>query len=112
MKQFVASNPGLPSRFTKTITFGSYSADQLVAITHNLARRDGLRIATGTDDMMKRYFVEAATRANFGNGRTARTLIERAREVQAVRVVPHLRDSTIDLQELTAADVEAAIAAL
>jgi SpoVK/Ycf46/Vps4 family AAA+-type ATPase len=112
MEQFVASNPGLPSRFTKTITFSSYNADQLVAITHSLAGRDGLRIDPSADDMMRRYFVEAAARANFGNGRTARTLIERSREAQAVRVAPHLRNGAVDLQELTVADIEAAIAAM
>jgi SpoVK/Ycf46/Vps4 family AAA+-type ATPase len=112
MQQFVASNPGLPSRFTKVITFSSYDPDQLVAIMHGLARRDGLRIDPNADEMMNGYFVQAAALPNFGNGRTARTLLERAREAQALRIAPHLRDSAVDLNELTAADIEAAIAAM
>ena len=44
MGKFLASNPGLPSRFTKTIHFKSYEAADLVAITHTMAQRDGLRI--------------------------------------------------------------------
>ena len=112
MEQFIASNPGLPSRFTKTIIFSSYDADQLAAITHSLARRDGLRIDPAADEMMNRYFAQAATHPNFGNGRTARTLLERAREAQAVRVAPHLKNRTVDLEELTVVDIEAAIAAM
>lgn len=112
MEQFIASNPGLPSRFTKTIMFSSYSAVQLVAITHSLAQRDGLRIDPAADGMMNDYFAEAASRPNFGNGRTARTLLERAREVQAVRVAPYLTNKTVDLEELTARDIEAAIATM
>lgn len=111
MEQFIFSNPGLPSRFTKTISFSSYSPDQLVAITHGLAGRDGLRIDPAADDIMNDYFARVAARANFGNGRTARTLLERAREVQAVRVAPHLKDRTVDLDELTVDDIRAAVAA-
>src|ERR1700733_1367390 len=49
MRKFLASNPGCPSRFTKTIQFGSYVASDLVAITHLMARRDGLRLSQDAD---------------------------------------------------------------
>jgi stage V sporulation protein K len=112
MEQFVASNPGLPSRFTKTIRFSSYDADELVTITHSMARRDGLHLGPISDQIINAFFVRASERADFGNARTARTLLERAREAQAVRIAPHLATGIVDLNELTASDIESAIAAM
>jgi hypothetical protein len=111
MQRFVVSNPGLPSRFTKTIHFGSYSGDQLVAIMHGMAQRDGLTLGADADPMMKAYFEQARDRPDFGNGRTARTLLERVREAQAVRLAP-LLGSDVDLAALTTGDVAQAIAAM
>jgi len=45
MRKFLASNPGLPSRFTKTLAFESYGAADLVAIAGSIARRDGFRLS-------------------------------------------------------------------
>lgn len=112
MQQFIMSNPGLPSRFTKTIRFDSYSADELVAIIHSLARHDGLQIDAASDQIIRRYFGRAIGQPDFGNGRTARTLLERAREAQARRLAPLLSKAAVDLQELTSDDMEAAVAAM
>ena len=49
MRKFLASNPGLPSRFTKTLQFESYAAADLVAITHSMAARDGYRLSQNAD---------------------------------------------------------------
>ena len=92
MERFLATNPGLPSRFTKTVRFESYTPRELVAITQDLARRDGLRIAAKADPPMAEFFARAAGTPGFGNARTARTLLERAREAQATRLAPELGD--------------------
>jgi stage V sporulation protein K len=112
MQQFVASNPGLPSRFTKVIRFNSYNPDELVAVTHVSARRDGSLLAPGSEQILKAFFERAIVSPDFGNARTARTLLERARETQAVRIAPHLASGGVDLAELATADIEAAIAAM
>ena len=39
MRHFIASNPGLASRFSKTIEFPSYSASELAAILRLMAKR-------------------------------------------------------------------------
>jgi S1-C subfamily serine protease len=109
MGEFLASNPGLPSRFTKTIHFESYTADDLVAITRSLAARDGLDVSPDADPVLKDFFEQARKAPDFGNGRTARTLLERAREAQAARVAPLIGSAGVDLGELTLADIEAAI---
>jgi S1-C subfamily serine protease/Holliday junction resolvasome RuvABC ATP-dependent DNA helicase subunit len=108
MGRFLASNPGLPSRFTKTIQFNSYEAADLVAITHSMARRDGLRISPDADPVLETFFTKARTARDFANARTARTVLERAREAQAARIAPQIGKPGVDLDELTLADIEAA----
>ena len=108
MRQFVASNPGLPSRFTKTLSFDNYEAAELVEITRTMAQRDGFRLSHESDLILRNYFERARTSASFANARTARTVVERAREAQAVRVAP-LIASDGDLNALTVSDIQAAI---
>jgi S1-C subfamily serine protease/Holliday junction resolvasome RuvABC ATP-dependent DNA helicase subunit len=108
MRKFLASNPGLPSRFTKTIQFGSYEAADLVAITHSMARRDGLHLSADADPVLKVFFERARTASNFANARTARTVLERAREAQAARIAPLIGSPGLDLGELTVTDIQAA----
>ena len=108
MRRFLASNPGLPSRFTKTIPFQSYDVDDLIGITRSMAGRDGLRLASDADPLLKTYYQQARARADFANARTARTLLERAREAQAARIAPLIGHTDVDLDELILADMEAA----
>ena len=109
MQQFLAANPGLPSRFTKTIQFNSYTPDELAEIMHSTANRNGLRLNVASDPMIKDFFAWASEQPDFGNARTARTLLERAREAQAVRIAPLLKDGLVDLNKLTPGDIEAAL---
>ena len=108
MRKFLASNPGLPSRFTKILQFNSYSASDLVAITHAMVRREGFRLSQDVDQTLQNIFARASTSADFANARTARTLVERFREAQAARVAPLMRDIGVDLNELTLADIQSA----
>jgi S1-C subfamily serine protease/Holliday junction resolvasome RuvABC ATP-dependent DNA helicase subunit len=110
MRKFLTSNPGLPSRFTKTIQFGGYEASDLVAITHRMARHDGLRLSPDADAVLKNFFERARTASDFANARTARTVLERARETQAARIAPLMSSPGVDLDELTLADIVTAIA--
>ncbi len=111
MSRFLESNPGLPSRFTKTIAFESYAASDLVSIMRMMASRDGLNLNSDADPVLTSYFERVRGEPNFANARTARTVLERAREAQAARIAPQIDTPGIDLNELTAADIEGAIAA-
>jgi SpoVK/Ycf46/Vps4 family AAA+-type ATPase len=112
MDRFLVSNPGLASRFTKTIDFPAYSAEELVTIVRAMLDAGGLRLGPRVDPMLRQFFVDSAERKDFGNARTARTLVERLREAQARRLAPRLGDDFVDLSELTAADVRQAIWAM
>jgi hypothetical protein len=108
MSLFIESNPGLRSRFPKTIHFPDYTTDELVAIFRTICK-DNHHVA-GDDVLAEvRRRLDAMPRdRGFGNGRVVRNLFEAAIGAQANRVVGITDVTNEQLCELTADDVEAA----
>ena len=107
MDEFIGSNPGLKSRFTRTINFPDYSDDELVAIFVGLG--DASRY-TCTDDALAqvRHFITVEPRSRgFGNARFVRNLFETAIAHQAQRIAPLTDPSDEQLTTLTADDIAA-----
>jgi len=96
MHQFLESNPGLRSRFSREITFPDYSTDELVEITQTFARENAYVLGEGTDASLRLIFASAARNERFGNARFARTLFEQALNAQALR----LADRRADVNDL------------
>jgi hypothetical protein len=88
MKRFIDSNPGLQSRFNRYIEFPDYDAGDLVEIFKHFAQTSQYRLGEGTEEALRKTMEDAAGRADkqFGNGRFARNVFEKAIERQASRL--------------------------
>jgi len=90
MEDFLASNPGLNSRFPMRVRFGGYTPAELVELAQTaLAQRgesldsEAVRGLTRMmDDVGRRRLID-----ELGNGRFVRNLLEKARQARDVRVM-------------------------
>ncbi|WP_344291088.1 right-handed parallel beta-helix repeat-containing protein [Streptomyces synnematoformans] len=103
MERFLAVNPGVASRFSRTITFGDYTAEELLRIVAQQADEHEYRLGEGTAEALLKYFTVVPKGPGFGNGRTARQTFEAMVERHAGRVA-QLPDPTTDELTLLYAD--------
>ena len=119
MDAFLASNPGLASRFATRITFPGYSADELFRISERLVTARGDSLDTEASRTLRRRYDQTVQRQavdELGNGRFARSMVEKSCQARDVRVVtagvggdePAPRPSADDLVTVRSVDVEAA----
>ena len=88
MKNFINSNPGLKSRFKKTIHFNDYNANELEKIFRLLCSKYQYELSTGAEEMMRLKIqkLEASKSTNFANARDIRNLFEEVIAKQATRL--------------------------
>jgi len=88
MNNFIRSNPGLQSRFTKRIFFEDYSPDELIRITENLLESKGHILDDETREPLRKYFNKIYRNRDktFGNARVVRDLVEGTLKNQMLRV--------------------------
>ncbi|MEV8585535.1 right-handed parallel beta-helix repeat-containing protein [Streptomyces sp. NPDC051180] len=105
MERFLTVNPGVASRFSRTITFGDYEPDELLRIVGQQADEHEYRLAEGADEALLAYFAKLPKGPAFGNGRTARQTFESMVERHAGRVAALAEASTDDLTLLYPEDL-------
>lgn len=105
MATFVDSNPGLRSRFPKTIVFPDYTTDELVRIFESLGNKGHYRCDEEAAAKVRTYLEAQPRVKGFGNGRLARNLFETAVARHASRVVDLEDPSDEVLVTLTADDI-------
>jgi SpoVK/Ycf46/Vps4 family AAA+-type ATPase len=86
MERFLASNPGLASRFPKRLAFPDYSVDELVAIFEQMADVAGFTLADEVLARMRRQIAAEPRGASFGNARVVRNMLDAAIARQAQRI--------------------------
>ncbi|NMH82437.1 AAA family ATPase [Pseudonocardia xinjiangensis] len=105
MDRFLESNPGLASRFTRTIEFPNYSVDELVTITTRLCAKHYYELTDDGLATVREYFERIPKDGTFGNGRVARKLFEAMVNNQASRLAIEPPSKEAELNRLTAQDL-------
>jgi Holliday junction resolvasome RuvABC ATP-dependent DNA helicase subunit len=105
MREFLESNPGLESRFSRTIEFTNYTPAELVTIVRSQCSRHDYRLDEEAADALYDYFERIPKDGTFGNGRTARKVFESMTDRQASRLATATTVSTADLTLLKAEDL-------
>ncbi|MFF9277906.1 right-handed parallel beta-helix repeat-containing protein [Streptomyces griseosporeus] len=105
MERFLSVNPGVASRFSRTITFSDYGPEELLRIVEQQAEEHEYRLAPGTGEALLKYFTAIPKGAAFGNGRTARQTFEAMVERHAGRVAQVPEPTTDDLTLLYPEDL-------
>ncbi len=105
MQEFIRSNPGLESRFKKTITFDDYSVNDLMEIFEGMCKSYKLKLAPAVKEVVRKNCAEMKTTKGhrFANGRDVRKYFEQCVERQAMRISKE--DGKADLNVLELADV-------
>lgn len=90
MEQFINTNPGLQSRFTRYFRFPDYNADELMRIFLDRVSRADYELTDEAAAFMREYFSHAVSPEvkdeNFGNARFVRNALEAITGYQARRL--------------------------
>ncbi|WP_030155498.1 right-handed parallel beta-helix repeat-containing protein [Streptomyces sp. NRRL S-244] len=105
MRTFLNSNPGLRSRFSRTIEFVAYEPEELTRMVELQARALAYVLAPEVAGLLTERFDRRARRGDPVNGRDARTLFEGMVERQAGRLAAHEQPTREELVLLLADDI-------
>jgi SpoVK/Ycf46/Vps4 family AAA+-type ATPase len=105
MRKFLATNPGLASRFSRTIEFADYSAPDLVTIVEGYCRSHDYRLEFETRAALDTYFQHLPRDEAFGNGRSARKVFEEMVGRQAYRLAEDPDVTAVAMTRLLPADL-------
>ena len=116
METFLASNPGLASRFATRLKFPSYSPAEMLKLAEYALERHGEKLDPDARPVLYRRFEEVARRRiadELGNGRFVRSLLEKAGQARDVRVMRDTGDPAPEqLVTIRGGDLEEAYAEL
>jgi SpoVK/Ycf46/Vps4 family AAA+-type ATPase len=112
MEAFLASNPGMASRFATRLKFPSYTPAEMLALADSALDRRGEKLDPDARPVLWRTLEEVGRRRitdELGNGRFVRTLLEKAGQARDVRVMTGTAEpAPQDLVTIRASDLEQA----
>ncbi len=109
MSQFLGSNVGLASRFSRTVEFENYSAGELVQIMELICQSHNYALEHDTRALLAGYFEKIPRDASFGNGRAVRKIFEDMVGRQAGRLAMMPEASVADLTSFLPEDLGVAV---
>ena len=107
METFFTSNPGMRSRIAHHLDFADYQIDELVAIGRLMLQQSSYYLSQDAERAFRDYLKGQVHLPDFGNARSVRNELERARLRHARRLDadPHRAWTREDLMRLEAADI-------
>jgi probable Rubsico expression protein CbbX len=107
METFFTSNPGMRSRIAHHLDFADYQIDELVAIGRLMLQQSSYYLSEDAERAFRDYLKGQVHLPDFGNARSVRNELERARLRHARRLAadPHRAWTREDLMRLEAADI-------
>ena len=107
METFFTSNPGMRSRIAHHLDFADYQIDELVAIGQLMLQQSSYYLSQDAERAFRDYLKGQVHLPDFGNARSVRNELERARLRHARRLAadPHRAWTREDLMRLEAADI-------
>jgi hypothetical protein len=107
MRQFIETNPGLDSRFARTLEFPDYTTDELMTIFESMSSGKEYHLDEAGRTAL-RAVIDAEPRGRgFGNARFVRNVFEQAIAMQAMRLATVEQPTKHQLTTLEAADIAA-----
>jgi len=112
MNRFLDANPGLQSRFNKSLSFPDYAPEELMEIFLRLCMESDYKLSEPAQVKLSAYFHVAYQNrdSRFGNARLVRNIFERAITNVANRVVQDPQADSSALELIEDSDVTAATA--
>jgi SpoVK/Ycf46/Vps4 family AAA+-type ATPase len=112
METFLASNPGLASRFATRLKFPSYSPAEMMQLAESALDRRREKLDPDSKPVLWHTLEEVARRRmtdELGNGRFVRSLLEKAGQARDVRVLNETAEPTREeLTTIRGADLQQA----
>lgn len=107
MANFLASNPGMQSRFNNFINFPDFTPAELLTIFVNRAESFDYHLTDEAYEYARKHFIAkvAEGNRNFGNARYARNLFEKCITAQSNRLARKQKFNKEDLTIITANDI-------
>lgn len=109
MEDFIKANPGLSSRFDKTLRFDDFQPEDLIEIGKKMFLEQGLTLSHTAENYLNQYFKFLFHYRDryFGNARTVRSVVLEAIQYHSLRIAK-MTDSVTpeDLHRIELEDLE------